>query len=76
VAQVIPVRQCDAKTLRLVIRTVTMEFLDLTPFSSAVLTLYSDPFDPASIIGNWSTDDPRYHTCGLGRADKVGNRAP
>ena len=34
-----------------------MEFLDLTPFPTAVLTLYSDPFDNSSIVNTWSTDD-------------------
>jgi hypothetical protein len=56
--QVIPLRQGDAKTFRLVIRTVTMEYLDLNPFVEAKLTLYTDPFDATTVVDNWSTTVP------------------
>jgi len=35
-----------------------MEFLNLSPFPEAQLTLYSDPFDPASEVATWSTNNP------------------
>ena len=57
-AQVIPLRRGDAKTLRVIVRTVTMEYLDLNPFIEAKLTLYTDPFDATTNVDDWSTTVP------------------
>jgi hypothetical protein len=57
-AQVISVRQGDTKTLRLVIRTVSMEYLNLSSFSDAEMTLYTDPYDATTAVDTWSTTVP------------------
>lgn len=55
--QVVPVRQGDAKTIRLVVRTTTMEYLNLAGYS-AELALYSDPNDASTVVETWSTTTP------------------
>jgi len=55
--QVVPVRQGDAKTIRLVVRTTTMEYLNLAGYS-AELALYTDPNDASTLVLAWSTASP------------------
>jgi hypothetical protein len=55
--QVVPLRQGDAKTIRLVVRTTTMEYLNLAGYS-AQLDLYTDPTNAATLIETWSTATP------------------